>query len=160
MGQRISDYKKGEPNLHKSEPKHFVLGKSNELRSGETVCIITTGTIAANAMLAAEQLESFGISTHVESFHTVKPLDTESLERLFNKFKTIAILEEHFKSGGLYSTVAEWALQKMNVKNSILSFGVPDTFLHHIGSQSYALNHFGLDSDSITKRVLDSLGVA
>ena len=87
-------------------------------------------------------------------------LSTLSLERLFNKFKTIAILEEHFKSGGLYSTVAEWALQKMNVKNSILSFGVPDTFLHHIGSQSYALNHFGLDSDSITKRVLDSLGVA
>lgn len=152
--------KKGEPNLHKSEPKHFVLGKSNELRSGETVCIITTGTIAANAMAAADQLERCGVSTHVESFHTVKPLDTNSLERLFNKFKTIAILEEHFESSGLYSAVAEWALKKTNVKNRVISFGVPDKFLHHIGSQNYALNHFGLDSDSITKRVLNSLGVA
>ena len=70
--------KKGEPVIHKSEPK-FVLGKALVLQPGKEVCLLAAGTVVPLALETAQHLARQGITAEVVSFHTVKPLDQDYL---------------------------------------------------------------------------------
>lgn len=153
--------KKGEPILHETIPQ-FSIGKSINLKQGTDVAMLATGVVVSEAIKAAEELESRGISVSVDSFHTIKPLDVERLENIFSSFKTVAVVEEHGKIGGLYGAISEWALEsKVNQKNStlprVLSFGGKDTFLHAVGTQAFARKYFGFDSQSIIQKICEEL---
>lgn len=146
--------KKGEPAIHPESPP-FTLGRAITLRSGSDVCLVSTGTIMAEVLAAADRLTAAGLSTGVESFHTVKPLDGERLAEVFTRCRLVATIEEHSRIGGLGSAVAEWlAARSLPSPARLLSFAVDDVFLHVVGSQDYARNHFGLTAPAISERVL------
>lgn len=145
--------KKGEPELT-NEVENFELGKSSTLRRGEDVCLLSTGTIMQEVLLAADRLKAKGISTQVESFHTVKPLDTERLAKIFNNYRLVAIVEEHSKIGGLHSAVSEWLSAQQHPSTRLLSFNTDDAFLKEVGSQDYARKKFGLTKENISHRIL------
>jgi len=141
--------KKGEPNLYEGENLNLRLGKSITMRTGDDVCLISSGTILSNVIKASEQLNKIGISTQVENFHTIKPLDTCKLSKLFCTFKHIGVIEEHFQIGGLFSAIAEWKAN-YNIEGArIKSFGIPDAFLHEVGTQDFARNKFNLSIEKI-----------
>ena len=149
--------KKNEPLVHDSIP-NFTIGKSISLKWGSEVCILSIGNITPEAMAAAEILETEGISTEVMSFHTLKPLDKEYLEGAFNKFRLVVTVEEHGVIGGLGSAVAEWKAAeelKRELSAKLLSLGVKDGFMRRGGNQTYARNQFGLDSESISRRIAE-----
>ena len=93
--------KKGEPAVHQEPPANFELGKAITLREGNDVCLISTGNMVHATLQAADLLQKAGISARVEDFHTVKPIDEERLEEIFNDFSLVAIIEEHGRIGGL-----------------------------------------------------------
>ncbi len=144
--------KKGEPNVHTTPPK-FKIGKACEIKYGETVTLLGTGTILPVVMEAAAELESKGISTEVISFHTVKPLDTACLERVFSGRKIVATIEEHSLLGGFGSAVSEWLTDGPQRKARLVRFGTPDEFFHEAGEQDYAREKFGLTSAAIVARI-------
>lgn len=149
--------KKGEPIIHKTPPATFALGKAVTVRQGSDACIIAAGTIMPEALAAAAGLAKVGVSVRVESFHTIKPLDTARLAEVFTGYRLVAVVEEHGLAGGLGGAIAEWRAGQEGELARMLAFGTPDEFMHEVGSQEYARNRFGLTADNISGKVLGAL---
>jgi len=150
--------KKGEPIIHKIPPAAFSLGKAITLRPGGEVCLIAAGTIMPEVLAAADALEKVGITTRVESFHTVKPLDVARLAEVFGSSRIVAVVEEHGLLGGLGGAIAEWRATQDRAQARMLAFGTSDEFMHEVGTQEYARRKFGLTAHHIANRVLAALG--
>ena len=148
--------KKGEPIIHKTAPE-FAFGKAITVRAGTEVCLIAAGTIMPEVLAAADLLAKAGVSARVESFHSVKPLDTATLAAVFGSHALVAVVEEHGRVGGLGGAVAEWRATQEGQLARMLAFGTPDEFMHEVGTQEYARRKFGLTADVISGRVLGAL---
>lgn len=85
----------------------FEIGKGVQLRSGEDVTLVATGTILHNTLRAAELLQEEGIRATVLNIHTVKPIDENILIDAAEKTGAVVTVEEHSIYGGLGSAVAE-----------------------------------------------------
>ncbi|EIJ48589.1 putative transketolase [Herbaspirillum sp. GW103] len=144
--------KRGEAIVPKQND-HFEIGRSITVRQGADVCLVGTGTLMPTVLEAAELLAGKGIEARVESFHTIKPLDEDTLRQAFSAYGVVAVVEEHSRLGGLGGSIAEWLAQQEPLKGRLLSFGVDDVFMHEIGTQEYARARFGLTADNIAAKV-------
>jgi transketolase len=151
--------KKGEPQMHKDVPD-LKIGKSITMRKGNDVCLIGTGVMLAVIMDAAKLLQTHGLEARVESFHTIKPLDTSTLSDVFVKYPVVAVAEEHGRIGGLGGSIAEWLAAQAPMRARLLQFGTSDEFMHEIGSQQYARQRFGLTAENIAAQVTAKLELA
>jgi len=143
--------KKGEPDIHSKSPE-FRIGKGIVVRAGTDVALIAAGTIMPEVIKAADLLGQRGVSAEVVSFHSVKPLDREYLDRACSRFKLLATIEEHGRIGGLGGAVAEWRASRRDAPLQI-SFGSDDEFMHEVGSQDYARAKFGLTASNIADKL-------
>ncbi|MFM8436766.1 MAG: transketolase family protein, partial [Planctomycetia bacterium] len=116
--------KKGEPNVHERPPK-LEVGRGIVMREGTDVCLLGMGTMTATALEAAKLLQGHGISARVVSMHTVKPLDDALLRESFDRFKVVAVVEEHSVIGGLGSAVAEWLGRRGPQRGVLEAIGTP-----------------------------------
>lgn len=148
--------KKGEPVLHEGRPD-FKIGKAITLKPGKDVIILSTGNIGAVSLEAGRLLEEKGVSARVESFHTVKPLDTELLKEAFESYRLVITVEEHNRMGGLGGSIAEWRMDNPAGEGRLVRFGTDDRFLHEIGSQKWSRDIFGLTPEKITDNVIKAL---
>jgi transketolase len=144
--------KKGEPVIHAAAPA-FRLGKAITVREGKDVCLISTGTMMPVVLSAGDLLSRKGLSARVESFHTVKPLDTDRLKEVFARYRVVAVVEEHSRIGGLGGSIAEWLALGDGKRACMLHFGTDDAFMHEVGSQDYARRKFGLSAENIAEKV-------
>ena len=149
--------KKGEPILHKNN-NNLGIGKANILREGDTILVLAIGPIISEALKAAEELTKLGINLTVASMGSVVPLDSRFLKEMLKRnFKAWVTLEEHNVLGGLGSSILEWVSdinsEKMNIKK-IKRCGVPNKFIHELGSQAYTRNKLGLDCAGIIKTII------
>ncbi|MBI5615232.1 MAG: transketolase [Gammaproteobacteria bacterium] len=149
--------KKGEPIIHQTPPD-FAIGRAITVRDGADVALLSTGNMISVALDAADQLAQAGASARVESFHTVKPLDTARLEEVFTRYPLVVTLEEHSRLGGFGGSVAEWLAARGGNAARLLAFGTDDAFMHEIGSQEYARRLFGLTAENVVSRVLAESG--
>ncbi|MBX9690024.1 MAG: transketolase family protein [Candidatus Obscuribacterales bacterium] len=150
--------KKGEPLVHKQEPQ-FEIGRAIEIRSGKDVCILSTGNVLPLAMACAEELDKAMISCSVISFHTVKPLDHDTLRNVFREFSLVVTLEEHSIHGGVGSSVAEWLAFGHVSRAKFLAIGTDDRFLHEAGGQNHARRIFGLSCENIVPKIAAKLSL-
>lgn len=144
--------KKGEPDIHRSLSS-VQIGRAIDIRAGKHVCLIAAGTIAAEALKAADILESAGITVRVVSCHTVKPLDEDMLVEAFRDYPLVAVAEEHGRLGGLAGGIAEWRARRKGRHADMLSFGTDDEFMHEVGSQDYARHKFGLTGNMMAEKI-------
>ncbi len=151
--------KKGEPQVHADVPE-IQIGKSMTLRKGGDVCLIGTGVMVAVMLEAAALLKARGLEARVESFHTIKPLDTSTLADVFAHYPLVAVAEEHGRIGGLGGSIAEWLAAEGPMRAKLLQFGTPDAFMHEIGSQEYARRLFGLTAENIAEQVAAKVELA
>ena len=149
--------KKGEPNIHKEIPD-LEIGKAKVIEKGEKICLISTGVILPEAMKVREMLKAQNINAELVHMHTVKPLDKEYLKKAFDKFEAMAVIEEHSIIGGLSSAVSEFMADN-NAHVKLLRFGTNDTFMHTFGEHEYARHYYGLDGESIYKRLCKELNL-
>ncbi len=137
------------------------LGKSVRLRSGNSeFAVVTIGPILKEAMAAAEQLETDGISITVVNARFAKPID-ESIIDLFAQGKTVILAEDNALACGFCSAVIEQALQtaaqlqdeklRISIGKAVL-LGGPDAFIP-AASRSRQLKWMRLDADSIAETV-------
>lgn|SRR5574340_130413 len=149
--------KKDEPKVYPETMPPMEIGRATRIREGSDVCLIATGTIMGEVVRAAQLMEEKGISVRIESFHTVKPLDTECLADSFSQCRLVAVIEEHSQLGGLAGGIAEWRAGQRGKLADMVGFGVPDEFLHEIGTQAYARRKFGLTAENISSRMIAEL---
>ena len=132
----------------------FEIGKANVLQSGEDVAIIAAGTMVYHSLQAAELLKEEGITATVIDMHTIKPLDTEAIEKVLNH-KLLVTVEEHTVVGGLGSAVAEY-IAPIKEKPAHILIGINDCF-PHAGDYDYLLEQCGLTANQITKKIMQAL---
>jgi transketolase len=145
--------KKGEPNVH-SQPPAFSIGKAIVVRTGNDVCLLSTGNTLPLAMQAAEVLDQKGVHAQVVSFHTVKPLDEGLLANVFSRYAVVVTIEEHSVLGGLGGSIAEWRADQPKLKARLCRIGTADTFLHEAGDQQHARCRCGLTPGNIAQKTL------
>ena len=85
----------------------FELGKSIMLRNGSDLTIITCGQCVADALIAANRLESEGIHARVLDMFTLKPLDVNAVKAASRETRLIVTVENAAAAGGLGGAVAE-----------------------------------------------------
>lgn len=142
----------GIPNVYKDD-YDFTIGKIIRQKEGSDVCILATGTVINEAVRAARLLDKEGISCEIDNVHTIKPLDTEKLDEIADKFKMVVTVEEHYAAGGLGGAVAEYYSSKLNRPFHRI-IGVEDKFLKD-GDYPFMLDQAGLSAIKIKERILD-----
>ncbi|MBC8499152.1 MAG: hypothetical protein H8D39_01295, partial [Candidatus Atribacteria bacterium] len=93
--------------LNYEKVNQYEIGKARLMRDGSDVGIIAAGELVGQALKAASQLESEGVSCRVINMHTIKPIDKEAIKKAVEENKAIITIEEHSIIGGLGSGVAE-----------------------------------------------------
>lgn len=109
--------------------KALKIGKSEQLKNGSNLAILSIGTIATNVENALNLIDNASEIAHFD-IKFIKPLDIELLHSIFKKFKTILTIEDNAIIGGLASVVSVFATT-YNYKNKIESLGIPDEFITH-----------------------------
>ncbi|MFD1179397.1 transketolase family protein [Paenibacillus puldeungensis] len=130
--------------------------EANLLRSGKDTAILVAGAIADQAIVAAEILAMAGIDCAVYSFPSVKPLDKATILELADKMDYIFTLEEHNIIGGFGGAVSE-VIAEQRTRAVVVRMGLNDEYTSMVGSQSYLREYYGLDGESISKRILNKL---
>ena len=134
------------------------IGKGRILREGTTVAILSLGTRLAEAMKAANELQSFGLSTTVADARFAKPLDINLINRLAREHEVLITIEEG-SIGGFGSHVvhhlAVAGLLDSGLK--IRPMVLPDRFLDH-DNPVKQYEEAGLNARHITATALAALG--
>jgi len=129
----------------------FQIGKAIALREGADVALIATGGMVSPSLKAAELLQGSGVSATVVDMHTIKPLDTGMLDRVFATHRLVVTVEEHFAVGGLGGAVAEYRADKPKAPRQVI-VGVPNEF-RKAGAYAYMLDKCGLTAQKLADRV-------
>ena len=135
-----------------TEDYNFEIGKSVCLRDGTDIGIIATGCIVGTACKVARELEKQGISCRVVNMHTIKPLDTEELDRLAG-YKMIISIEEHMPAGGLGGAIAEYYTGK-SIRPVHIVFSIGDEY-PKAGEYEHLLEKCGLTDETILNVTLE-----
>jgi transketolase len=148
--------RKGEPPLHRG-PIQFELGKAIQIKEGNDITFMFSGTIGANVLAAVNQLEREGLHCRVVSMHTVKPIDRQSIVAAAEETGGIITVEEHTINGGFGSAVAEVLCDEGIQPKRFLRMALPDGYPKLVGSQKWLQNQFGLSTPKIVERTKNLL---
>lgn len=138
-------------------PEPLPLGQGELLREGTHGVFIALGSMVQTALAAAAVLSERGVEIAVFDARWCKPLPEVEILELAARFSRVFTLEEGSLSGGFGSGVLELLCEKNLLRaSSFQRIGIPDHFVEH-GAVSLIRQTVGLDTDSIVKRVLDSM---
>ncbi|MHA2600930.1 MAG: transketolase family protein [Candidatus Thorarchaeota archaeon SMTZ1-83] len=131
-----------------AEDYEFQFGKAVELRDGEDVTIIATGTMVHKAIEASAILSREGLDARVLNIHTIKPIDEATIIRSAEETGAMVTVEEHSVLGGLGSAVAEVVVG--HCPSPITFVGVKDRY-GESGTYDELLNTHGLTVQNVVK---------
>ena len=128
------------------------VGRWEEVRRGDDVCILATGRMVGVAEEAAHRLESRGISCGVVNARWIKPMDARLVSEWAARYPVLVTAEDNVRTGGFGSGVLE-VLAGAGLAGKVRAvLALPDEFLTH-GRQSDILAAHGLDAEGVTKTV-------
>jgi len=126
----------------------FDLFQSIQVMDGRDVTIIANGLLVAQSILAAEQLESEGISARVIDMHTVKPIDREAIRRAATETGAIVVAEEHLVDGGMGVRVAQVVAETQPCPMEFV--GIQETYAES-GQPEELLEKYGLMAKNVAE---------
>ncbi|HHY37896.1 MAG TPA: 1-deoxy-D-xylulose-5-phosphate synthase [Clostridia bacterium] len=139
--------------------KEIPWGKAVVLRDGTDLVIWAYGPMVQEALLAADELERYGIYATVVNGRFVKPLDEELLRDLRTKTDAFLVVEENVTSGGAASRILGFLHDSASAGADIPKvrcLGLPDRFIEH-GKREEVLGDLGLDARGIVAAALKLL---
>ena len=115
-----------------AKPEILQIGKGRVLREGGRICLLSYGTRAEQALLAAEQLEAEGYRTSVVDARFMKPLDTDLILRMAREHEILLTLEEG-AIGGFGSHVMNFLATQGLLDGGLKcrSLMLPDCYIDH-----------------------------
>ncbi len=132
-----------------TEPgERFRVGKATLMRDGSDITLVACGIMVSRALLAAETLEKEHVSARVINLSTVKPLDTETIQKAAQETGGIVTAEEHTVVHGIGGAVASAVVQGHPVPMAFV--GVQDVF-GESGTDEELLTKYGLTPAKIAE---------
>ena len=142
-------------NFRYSLEDEIKLGKGIELLQGKDVAIVATGIVMVDAaMEAASILKEKGIGATVVDLHTVRPLDTELLDRIAKRCGRVLVCENGRYAGGVGEMVAGYLVTTNPVKMGFVNVG--ERF-GEVGNLTYLKDAFGFTGERVAKAAMDLL---
>lgn len=130
----------------------IVLGKSEWIRKGESVALISVGTMAETTVNVAKRLDQMGIHASVINARFIKPMDEQMIEEVANTHSMMIIIEENVLTGGYGSRVLQH-VSDLEIGTRIVNIGIDDVFIEH-GTREQQLKMCKLDEDGLYERIL------
>ncbi|WP_018108606.1 1-deoxy-D-xylulose-5-phosphate synthase [Bacteroides propionicifaciens] len=156
-GSFVIRYPRGRGNCKdwKCKLEEIPVGKGRVITQGDELAVISLGPIGVKAQEAIENLEKQGKSIALYDLRFLKPLDTEMLHSIGQKFNKIITLEDGVIKGGMGSAILEF-MSENNYTPSIHRMGIPDEFIEH-GRVEELYHLCNLDTPAIEEAMLDIL---
>jgi|TARA_B110000211_G_scaffold183827_1_gene208325 transketolase len=127
----------------------FVIGKADQLMTGEHVTVIATGHLVWEAVLAARILAKDGITVDLINMHTIKPMDIKAVLDSARKTGAVVTAEEHQRAGGLGESVAQVLCE--HLPTPLRMVAVNDSF-GESGTPAQLLAKYNLDAAAIVRQ--------
>lgn len=128
------------------ESVELTIGKANLLKDGNDIALIANGDIMSLAISAADQLEKQNYSVRLLDMHTIKPIDSDAVNRAIDDIGKIVTIEDHNILNGLGSAVCEIVAERG--KGIVKRIGIQDQF-GESASYEYLLAKNGITVDKI-----------
>lgn len=128
------------------------IGKGVVKRRGQGIAILCFGTLLADALVVAEQLDATLVDMRF-----VKPLDEELVLELAASHDNLVTVEENAVMGGAGSGVNELLMAKRRLV-PVLNIGLPDDYISP-GEQEEMRSEVGLDAAGISKQIAEWLAL-
>ena len=127
------------------------IGKGRTIKEGEQAAILSIGNTGNFVVEANLDFEKEGLDIAHYDMRFVKPLDTELLHDIFQKFDKVITIEDGCLQGGFGSAVGEFMIDN-NYKSEVIRLGIPDEFINH-GTQQQLYTECYFDTKSIKESV-------
>jgi len=146
--------KRGEPDIHTKS--NFDITQPQILRQGTGVAIVCHGSVAEEALKAADIVKESGITPSVISIPLLQPLNQDKVAELLSPYELVLVVEEHYSACGLggmlVKLVSEWRLTCR-----LIQCGVPYRFIHEVHDNAGMRRKFGIAAGEIAQTVLTQI---
>ncbi|MCP4570133.1 MAG: 1-deoxy-D-xylulose-5-phosphate synthase [FCB group bacterium] len=132
-------------------PNRFEWGRWEVIHGGTDLAIIATGSMVTPCRQVVARLKEEGVSASLINGRFVKPLDTETLIEIAERFDRVVSVEENSVAGGFGSGISAY-LDSIDYRGRMLTIGIPDRFIQH-GSRQLLLKEIGLDVDGLYRSI-------
>jgi len=137
----------------------FELGRLELLREGDDAAILAIGSIAREALAAAELLAERGVEAAVGLVSSFNPGPAEDIAELLAERPLALTVEAHYRDGGLGSLVAE-TIAERGLGCRLLRAGVAEMPRGETGSQAFLEERHGLSAPQLVQRLEQALSAA
>jgi transketolase len=124
----------------------FNFGKSQTIKVGEKVVVLSTGCILPDVINATKDLD-----VTVLNITTLKPIDSE-LNNILSKYKNVFTIEDHSIIGGLGSIVSE-IIADNGLGCKLTRIGINDVFPES-GAPNELYDKYGLSENKIREKII------
>ena len=121
-------------------------------RRGTSCAILTYGTTINAVEEAAQILQQDGIDATVLRLTELKDWDEELLRNSLQGIENVLVVEETHAHAGIYETIAA----QLGRDHDVYPVHLPDRYVPH-GSLKELYRHYGLDGDSIARKMKEVL---
>jgi len=115
------------------------------------VLLVSVGSMASMSVEAAAQAYREGVGVTVVDLRWVKPLP-ESLITMARRYKSVVVIEDGIKHGGIASTISE-LFRENDLQLPIHSIGIPLEFIEH-SNRGEILGDLGITAQQITQQLV------
>ena len=154
MGTFVIRYPRGKGSLAdwRCPLETVEVGKGRCMRKGNDVALITIGPIGKVMESAVAEAVMHGVDVAHYDMRFLKPIDTDILREVGEKFKYVVTLEDGCVSGGLGSAVIEYMAEN-GFAPKIETLGIPDKFIEH-GTPDELYRACGMDKENVLRTIL------
>jgi transketolase len=134
----------------------FELGRLQVLGEGPDLAILALGSMAAEAVDAAELLRGRGIEPTVAVVACVQPAPVDQLAEILGELPLAVTVESHYVSGGLGSLAAE-VIAERSLDCRLIRRGVRSMPRGITGTPAFLVEHYGLSARSLAASIVGEL---
>jgi transketolase len=131
----------------------FSFNSAEVIRGGSDILILSCGSIASEALKAAELLQHQSISAAVAILAHLSLIAGQGVVDMLRSYPLLATVEEAYLSGGLSSLVAE-AIAQNGLGCRLLSCAVGEPLDCQSGSEKFMRSLQDLSSEAIASRIV------
>jgi transketolase len=134
----------------------FKLGHVQSIRQGTDIVMITMGSIANEAVKAAESLATQGVSCALLVVASLNPAPSADLVEALSPFRIALTVECHYISGGLGSLVSE-VIAEGGLSCRLIRCGIRTVPTGITGGREFVLRLHGLTGEQLAATALEAL---
>ena len=134
------------------KPGTLAIGKARVITEGETLVILSLGTMLVTCEEVIARLSKKGVNCTLVDARFAKPIDTELLDKLCKTHSALLIVEEG-AAGGFAAQVMQYLVNSghMDSHFKVRAATLPDRVIDH-AERDFQLESVGLDATSLLKQ--------